>query len=65
MTAPWTLLIVIVSSGVFSGDAKLHNIPMNNDLACKAAALKLAEKSKSVGFICINSITGETFEVKP
>ena len=59
----WVLLIV-VASGVFGVDAKLHSIPMNTDLTCKAAALKIAEKSKGVGFFCISSETGEVFEVK-
>jgi len=59
----WTLLIVIIT-GAFSPDAKLQPIPMKNELACKAAALKLLEKSsKHLGFFCISSDTGEVFEV--
>jgi hypothetical protein len=38
---------------------------MKTDLACKAAALKLLEPSSSkIAMFCINSDTGEVFEVK-
>jgi hypothetical protein len=59
----WTLLIVAIT-GTFTADIKMHQIPMNNELACKAAALKIAETSKGIGFFCISSNTGEVFEVK-
>lgn len=59
----WTLLIV-VATGAFSPDVKMQTIPMKTEIACKAAALKLLEKSsKHVGTFCIGSETGEMFEV--
>jgi hypothetical protein len=59
----WTLLIIAVT-GIITADIKMHQIPMNNELAYKAAALKIAQKSNGIGFFCISSDTGEVFEVK-
>lgn len=60
MIAPWTLLIVMLSGGLFSADAKFHSIPMMNKEACVRAAKDAASSSSShLGYICISSETGE------
>jgi len=64
MIAPWTLVMFALVNGVFSADLKFHSIPMNNDLACLAAAKTLADKSSGIAFACINSNTGDVIQVK-
>lgn len=60
MIAPWTLLIIALTGGVFSADAKFHSIPMMNKDACTRAAKDAANSSSSnLGYICISSETGE------
>ncbi len=56
----WTLLVVAITGGLLSSDAKFHSIQMTNKEACiRAAKEARSGSSSSVGFICISSDTGE------
>jgi hypothetical protein len=56
----WTMLIVIVAGGVLSSNATFQTIPFQNKEACVAAASSMrAGSSKSVGYLCVSSETGE------
>lgn len=60
MTAPYVLMIMFMS-GTFSSEIKLHDITMSNKEACSNAARQLADTSSNVGFICLDTATGEIF----
>lgn len=59
----WTMLIVAVAGGAFSSNASFQSIPFQNKEACSAAATALRKgTSKSIGFVCISSETGEAIK---
>lgn len=59
----WTLLIVAISSGLWSAEAKFHSIPMLTKEACVRAAKDAASNSsRHLGYICISSETGESLK---
>lgn len=56
----WILLIIAITGGMFSADAKFHSIPFTNKEACVRAAKEAAKSSSSnIGYICFSSETGE------
>ena len=56
----WTLLIVVLTNGFISQSASFYSIPMMNKDACTTAAKSVSDSSsRTIGYICISSETGE------
>ena len=61
MIPSWTMLIIAMTGGTFSSDVKFHSIPFTKGEACIRAAKDAAANSSSqLGYVCINSETGES-----
>lgn len=60
MIPAWTMLIIAVIGSWSSSDVRMQTVPFMNKEACVKAAKDAASSSSSqLGFLCINSETGE------
>ncbi len=60
----WTLMIVAISGGIFSGVAVVPTVPMTNRAACEVAGQDILKNSNGVALLCISHETGEIVRFK-
>lgn len=59
----WTMLIVILAGGMMSSNAAFQTISFQNKAACAAAADVFRKgSSKTIGYFCISSESGEVIK---
>jgi hypothetical protein len=56
----WTMLIIAVTGGAISSQAAFQVVSFQNKEACLSAASVFRKgSSKSIGYVCVSSETGE------